>query len=254
MGRRLGTAAALYRTLTPTPTLTLTPARTLIPTPTATPNPISIPNPNPNQAHPLRAPQFWALLGHVLIVLQLAPDADEELDGAGAGGDAPMTVADAVAKAVAGVAGDGAGECASSQEEGQGADRWRVRQETRQQFKATVTERAAQVEEMDAALRAAEEELRGARRDVDELTSQMSAQQLALERTAMHYSLPGEESEYHKLQVALEASTKAHAGVAAEHRRVVYLSEDAQRAARRELISQLLEAGGHPAGEERSRG
>ena len=76
-----------------------------------------------------------------------------------------MTVADAVAKAVAGVAGDGAGESAASQEEGQGADRWRVRQETRQQFKATVTERAAQVEEMDAALRAAEEELRGARRE-----------------------------------------------------------------------------------------
>jgi len=132
-------------------------------------------------AHPLRSAEFWALLSYVLIVLQLPSDVDEELEGASAGGDAPMTVAEAVAKAVA--------EAASQQdaeETGEGErSRWRLRQETRQQLKAAVKERAAQVVEMEGALRAAEEEVQRSQRHVHELTSQMTEGQLAMEITAM---------------------------------------------------------------------
>ena len=132
-------------------------------------------------AHPLRSAEFWALLSYVLIVLQLPSDVDEELEGASAGGDAPMTVAEAVAKAVA--------EAASQQdaeETGEGErSRWRLRRETRQQLKAAVKERAAQVVEMEGALRAAEEEVQRSQRHVHELTSQMTEGQLAMEITAM---------------------------------------------------------------------
>ena len=109
-------------------------------------------------AHPLVGAQFWALLSYVLIVLQLPPNVEEDLDGAGAGGDAPKTVAEAVAKAVAEAAAAEAArdEAATEQDaaepgEGQHELRWRLRQETRAQLKAAVRERAVQVVEMEAA-------------------------------------------------------------------------------------------------------
>jgi len=163
-------------------------------------------------AHPLRSAEFWALLSHVLIMLQLPPDVDEDPP------PAPMTVAEVVAKAKA----EATASEQDAQEPGEGQrPRWRLRQETRAQLKAAVKERAAQVVEMEGALRAAEEEVQTSQRHVSELTSQMTEQQLALEMTAMRYSLPGEESEYSKLHAALEASNKAYGNVAQEHREAV---------------------------------
>ena len=143
-------------------------------------------------AHPLVGAQFWALLSYVLIVLQLPPNVEEDLDGAGAGGDAPKTVAEAVAKAVAEAAAAEAAreEAASEQDagepgEGQRELRWRLRQETRAQLKAAVRERAVQVVAMEGTLRAAEEEVQASERHFVDLKSKMTEGQIAMEITAM---------------------------------------------------------------------
>ena len=143
-------------------------------------------------AHPLVGAQFWALLSYMLIVLQLPPNVEEDLDGAGAGGDAPKTVAEAVAKAVAEAAAAEAAreEAASEQDagepgEGQRELRWRLRQETRAQLKAAVRERAVQVVAMEGTLRAAEEEVQASERHFVDLKSKMTEGQIAMEITAM---------------------------------------------------------------------